>query len=406
MPTETTKRTRSGSLKTTDTHSKRTLPPSVTEDDDLEFMLDEDDAAALHENDDDDADDDYEDGDDETHEGSGPSAGEILNCRKKNPCVILSDANEKLVATWLENEAEFVYNKGLSSYKDKTKVWDAFEEKGRSLVPPVSGNELRTWFTSLRSRFGRLTAEKSSKGPGSRRRLTDREKWILSIFHFLEPHIVRHKSKRSDPATSFSHAQATSRPPSVKPSAASPISSSDEQASAADEPRPKKSRKSNGCDGGITALLDAMIQKKAGSVSEETKTVANPEEEEDRKITYWRRALEDLAQDCGGVAAHLRVPLKMELLATIHRFVKASQEGVTRPPRSMLPHTTAEVLWEGHTSVGAGGTPSASGSQSIQHLRAQQQLALLQAQLAGTGVTTPKDLAGLSIGTSFLENFN
>ncbi|XP_066957984.1 uncharacterized protein [Macrobrachium rosenbergii] len=70
----------------------------------------------------------------------------------------------------------------------------AFEEKGQSLVPPVSGRELRTWFTSLRSRFGLLTAEKSGQGTG--RRLTDREKWILNIFHFLKPHIVHQRKPK------------------------------------------------------------------------------------------------------------------------------------------------------------------------------------------------------------------
>ena len=37
---------------------------------------------------------------------------------------------------WLEQEAEFIYNKGLTAYKDKAKVCRAFKEKGRTLEPP------------------------------------------------------------------------------------------------------------------------------------------------------------------------------------------------------------------------------------------------------------------------------
>lgn len=157
------------------------------EEEDLALVYESDPAAATDDNaHEGDADDDTEG----TPEGDGPTG----QGRKKNPSVILSEENERLVGEWLETEAEFIYNKGLTAYKDKAKVWRAFEEKGQSLVPPVSGRELRTWFTSLRSRFGRLTAEKSGQGTG--RRLTDREKWILNIFHFLKPHIVRQRKPK------------------------------------------------------------------------------------------------------------------------------------------------------------------------------------------------------------------
>lgn len=109
--------------------------------------------------------------------------------RKKNPSVLLSDESERFVAQWLETEGEFIYNKGLSAYKDKQKVAQAFQELGAKLSPPISGPDLKTWFTSLRSRYGRLTHTKSGQGTG--RRLTEREQWILSLFRFLKPHIVR-----------------------------------------------------------------------------------------------------------------------------------------------------------------------------------------------------------------------
>ena len=111
--------------------------------------------------------------------------------RRKSAMVILSDKDERRISQWLEFEGEFIYNKGLSSYKDKAKVAKAFARLGSRCRPPVSGDAMRTWFYSLRTRFGRLTTGKS--GQGAMKRLTAREKWILDLFHFLKPHIVRQR---------------------------------------------------------------------------------------------------------------------------------------------------------------------------------------------------------------------
>ncbi|XP_066950847.1 uncharacterized protein [Macrobrachium rosenbergii] len=160
------------------------------EEEDLALVYESDPAAATDDNA---HEGDADDATEGTPEGDGLH-GPTDQGRKKNLSVILSEENKRLVGEWLETEAEFIYNKGLTAYEDKAKVWRAFEEKGQSLVPPMSGCELRTWFTSLRSRFGRLTTEKSGQGMG--RRLTDREKWILNIFHFLKPHIVRQRKPK------------------------------------------------------------------------------------------------------------------------------------------------------------------------------------------------------------------
>lgn len=115
--------------------------------------------------------------------------------KNKSPPVLLSDENEKLIATWLETKGHFVYDKGNRDYKKAEKTAAAFETLGKSLQPPVTGSQLRTWFYSIRSRFGRLTTEKSGQAAPNRR-LTDRERWILDIFSFLRPHIVRQRKTK------------------------------------------------------------------------------------------------------------------------------------------------------------------------------------------------------------------
>ena len=115
--------------------------------------------------------------------------------RKKAPPVLISEENEKLIATWLETEGHYVYDKGNKDYKKSEKTAAAFEKLGKSLDPPITANQLRTWFYSIRSRFGRLTTEKSGQAAHNRR-LTDRERWILDIFSFLKPHIVRQRKTK------------------------------------------------------------------------------------------------------------------------------------------------------------------------------------------------------------------
>ena len=114
--------------------------------------------------------------------------------RKKSPSVLLSEADERLVATWLETDGHFIYDKGNRSYKDRAKCHKAFQDLGKKMDPPKTAEELRTWWYSVRSRFGRLTTSKSGQGASqSSKRLTDRERWILDVFHFLKPHIVRQR---------------------------------------------------------------------------------------------------------------------------------------------------------------------------------------------------------------------
>lgn len=57
----------------------------------------------------------------------------------------------------------------------------------------ISGGELRRWYDSMRTRFGRLTMIKSGQ---EAKEHTKRDAWILNVFSFLSRHIVRVPSKQ------------------------------------------------------------------------------------------------------------------------------------------------------------------------------------------------------------------
>ena len=80
--------------------------------------------------------------------------------KNKSQHLTISKEDEKKIAEFIENSADYIFNKGSRYYKDKPKVVAAFAELGQTLSPPVSGKELRVWWYSIRSRYGRLTTKK------------------------------------------------------------------------------------------------------------------------------------------------------------------------------------------------------------------------------------------------------
>ena len=139
------------------------------------------------------------DGDDEEEQESEDVGSQGVQQEKKkrrriSPCVFLPEATERLLGEWLEEEVPFIYDKGLGLHKDTQKITKLFNDKAASLDPPISGPELRQWFESNRTRYGRLSKVQSGQGA---RRFTEREKWILQLFRFLHPHIVRQRKPRN-----------------------------------------------------------------------------------------------------------------------------------------------------------------------------------------------------------------
>lgn len=77
--------------------------------------------------------------------------------KRKGACVVLPAATERMLGEWLEDEADFIYDKGRKDHADRDKVFRAFSDKAKSLDTPITGPQLKQWFDSIRSRFGRLS---------------------------------------------------------------------------------------------------------------------------------------------------------------------------------------------------------------------------------------------------------
>ncbi|KAK7054593.1 hypothetical protein SK128_000103, partial [Halocaridina rubra] len=105
--------------------------------------------------------------------------------------IVFSPRQEAELVEWLQQHP-YLYDKGLVLYRDKERKKRAFQGKGATLVPPVSGKELEKWFPSRRKPFGRITRKIMTIGAGQPH-LTLREKFVLKHFEFLRPHIARHR---------------------------------------------------------------------------------------------------------------------------------------------------------------------------------------------------------------------
>ncbi|XP_071177478.1 uncharacterized protein [Mytilus edulis] len=109
--------------------------------------------------------------------------------KKSKPVIDFSPEEEQSMIEWLEANP-VLYNKKLNLYKDtakKEKLWrDKAVEMGKSV------DVLKIWYSSLRSRYGKLKKLRSGSGDGE---LTERDDWVLSNFEFLRPHIYEVQKK-------------------------------------------------------------------------------------------------------------------------------------------------------------------------------------------------------------------
>ena len=112
--------------------------------------------------------------------------------RKKTSPVFLSDEQERMLGEWVQ-EHPFLYDRGLPGFKDVGKKSSLFEEKARSLDPPLTVTQLNTWLRSIRTRYGRLTKVKSDQA--ARDLTAPGEVDSLGVF-FFGWHIVRQKKPK------------------------------------------------------------------------------------------------------------------------------------------------------------------------------------------------------------------
>ena len=111
---------------------------------------------------------------------------EVVGTRAKN--ITLSRKVEAEIVEWLQ-ENPFLYDRGHPQCKHKVKKSRTMEEQAKKLG--MKKEELARWIHTKRTRFGKLT--KLSKSGSGQTSLTQLDKWILKLFSFLGPHIVRHR---------------------------------------------------------------------------------------------------------------------------------------------------------------------------------------------------------------------
>ena len=116
--------------------------------------------------------------------------------------VSFSRRQEGELVEWF-HEHECLYNRSDADYKNRSKKRRILNEKGASLEPPVSGDDLWKWFSNRRTQYGRVAKRISASG-SARAKLTALEKWVMDTFRFLKPHIVHHKDSLVLGEVSFS----------------------------------------------------------------------------------------------------------------------------------------------------------------------------------------------------------
>jgi len=127
-----------------------------------------------------------EDGEDDTTQ---PSTSGATKKKRKSP-VILTEEQEIDMGEWLRQNP-MLYSKAMKEYKNtlkKNRLWD---EKAAEL-DLESGQLLRTWYESIRTRVGKVALKKSGSAALE---LTDRDKFIMAHFSFLGTHISRMRGR-------------------------------------------------------------------------------------------------------------------------------------------------------------------------------------------------------------------
>ncbi len=138
--------------------------------------------------------------------------------KKKAKPLILTAEQEDDIVKWLKGNP-CLFNKKLNDYRNtelKSLLWNL---KGEELQ--VEAALLKTWFESMRTRFGKLTKTQSFDDAAENTDLTERDQWIIDRFEFLHQHIVRIRrrhgggltnklaSKVASAATAYPHQDVT-----------------------------------------------------------------------------------------------------------------------------------------------------------------------------------------------------
>ena len=103
----------------------------------------------------------------------------------------LSSEHELNIIEFVNKHPE-LYAKEHVHYVDKAKKDAMWGEIGRRLE--TSGQDVRRWFQSQHMRYSKLTADMRKSGTSKHFQMTERAKWVLHHFKFLDGHIIRRAS--------------------------------------------------------------------------------------------------------------------------------------------------------------------------------------------------------------------
>ncbi|XP_066983748.1 uncharacterized protein [Macrobrachium rosenbergii] len=331
----------SASTSVTSTDHDEKLKPVLTGElgEEAEVMS-EDDRYPLEGDDEDMSTTDAEKGD----EGSG-----LQRRRKKRPCVLLTDEQERMLGDWLQ-EHPFLYDRGLTDFKKVAKKKRLLTEKARSLDPPLTGPQLSTWLKSIRTRYGRLTKGKS--GQAAQRGLTEREKWILSEFKFFGKHIVRQKKPRTVGLKESAAAAAAAPPEEPGEVVVSAGGDKDEVtvSPATEGQRPQRKQKFDP----VRQEGKGFVLEKVAENAETVKKVILGEIESNRKEAYWNLHLKKVAKDCAEIDPVFYPYLQTEIGFLVQKLQKATKEGRLTASFDLFPSTRQTFLeMERHSSTGS-----------------------------------------------------
>ncbi|XP_046342453.2 uncharacterized protein LOC124123203 [Haliotis rufescens] len=101
--------------------------------------------------------------------------------KKAKTLTHLTMDQQEAMVDWLKAH-EVLYNRKLESYKDTKKKGFLWQQQAE--VMGVNVDELKIWYTSLRTRFTKLKKKKSGDGAPDH---SERDQWVLDNFSFLAP---------------------------------------------------------------------------------------------------------------------------------------------------------------------------------------------------------------------------
>ncbi|KAK3883342.1 hypothetical protein Pcinc_012378 [Petrolisthes cinctipes] len=279
----------------------------------------------------------------ETSDEEGHHYG--LRAGRRNPLQLPADVEREL-GEWLQ-ENTFLYDRSLNEYRNKPRKDRVRKEKGATLNPSLSGDNIERWIKSMRMRYGKLTKLKSGSGSKT---MTEQDKWILDLFGFLGKHIVRQKTPKTlgvkesaavaalapaptpvpqnpGPSTSTSApvSASTSSTPTVTSDEAAPLGSLEEAQQAS-----RRGlcwglhggiRRIGGSEPFIFEMHDTAMERFLGN------QVQQKEAKRDRDVEWWRSSLTDF------IAHQLRPVHRSYIMDLVAETTTAS----TGPPASSLP---------------------------------------------------------------------